>query len=373
MPSGASSADDASVASAAGHGSEPPSRAASSAAASGGAAAAIVDVRRAVAGLGGAGGAGSRPGAPEPGGAPAVLNPWLAAAGGGSPRGLTRAPSAVEVAAAVGAAQQQQQAQRQLSAPAPLRQLSAPPPLRPMLLVTQVRRSLPGPAASLRLLPPRPPISYSILLVETVCTGFLRQAHEAGSAGRAGARGERRKRRDALGAAGREPARRRAAAAALLLGAISPTRGKGAKAAAGDSLWLTFADAALEARFARWQAASLARVDCWAVLVALLHLAFLGTPPPALCPLHRAPVRLADAQCVASTVLRVPHLDEDMGFATACLDVSLFSDSPRPIAEPASATVRPRKATGSALRRRARTPRRAPWSEPGFSCAGVGF
>jgi len=154
---------------------------------------------------------------------------------------------------------------------------------------------------------------------------------------------------------------------------ISPTRGKGAKAAAGDSLWLTFADAALEARFARWQAASLARVDCWAVLVALLHLAFLGTPPPALCPLHRAPVRLADAQCVASTVLRVPHLDEDMGFATACLDVSLFSDSPRPIAEPASATVRPRKATGSARRRRARTPRRAPWSEPGFSCAGVGF
>ncbi|KAK9821454.1 hypothetical protein WJX81_001584 [Elliptochloris bilobata] len=64
---------------------------------------------------------------------------------------------------------------------------------------------------------------------------------------------------------------------------ISPTRAGGKGAGAGppaDRLWLTFGDMRLEGRFARWQAASLARVDCWAVLVALLHLAFLGFVPP---------------------------------------------------------------------------------------------
>ena len=61
---------------------------------------------------------------------------------------------------------------------------------------------------------------------------------------------------------------------------ISPTRAGGKGAGAGppaSTIWLTFSDDRLEERFTRWQAASLARVDCWAVLVALLHLAFLGT------------------------------------------------------------------------------------------------
>lgn len=66
---------------------------------------------------------------------------------------------------------------------------------------------------------------------------------------------------------------------------ISPTRAGGKGGIGGppaSRAWLTFRDTRLEQRFGRWQAASLARVDCWAVLVALLHLAFLGARPGGL-------------------------------------------------------------------------------------------
>jgi hypothetical protein len=101
---------------------------------------------------------------------------------------------------------------------------------------------------------------------------------------------------------------------------ISPTRGKGAKAAASDALWLTFADAALEARFARWQAASLARVDCWAVLVALLHLAFLGSPSPRALPAALSSARQMHSAWSAQCCMCRP-LVRRRGSATACLHV----------------------------------------------------